>query len=438
MLGEIKVSLPHKYSCRVYQRPLFQAMNVEKKRKAILVWHRRAGKDKSVVNFTAEKTQERVGAYYYIFPKYRQGRKVLWEGIDKDGVKFIDHFPKALRRGQPNNTEMKIEFLNGSLFRVIGGDNIDSVVGTNPVGCVFSEYSLHDPRTWDYMRPILAENGGWAVFVFTPCGENHAYQLLEMAQNDPEWFCQVLTVDDTGAIMPEVLAQERKEIIAKDGNDALYQQEYYCSFKVPMPGSYYAQQIMKVYDDKRVCNVPYEAIIPVDTWWDLGMDDSTTIWFSQTVGKELRLIDYEEYNGEGLAFYAKLLKEKPYVYGNHNMPHDIDVRELGTGITRKATAESLGIRPIVTVKRSGLDTGIEACRNIFPRCWFDEKKCARGLNALKSYHKVYDEKNKCFKNHPEHDWSSHGADGFRTLGVGYKGMIVASGPAAPFKPKYKY
>lgn len=421
-MKEIKITVPWNYESREYQKPFWKAMNIEKKKRAILVWHRRSGKDKTLINFVVQKMMERVGSYYYFFPTYQQGRKILWEGVDRSGFKFLEHFPKEMLKKKPNDTEMKIDSANGSIFRIVGTDNIDSVVGTNPVGCVFSEYSLQDPMAWDYMRPILAENGGWAVFNFTPRGENHGYQLLEMAKDDPAWFTQVLTVDDTGAISRDVLEQERREIIAKDGNDALYQQEYYCSFKVPIAGAYYAHQIMTADNDGRITGVPYEARIPVDTWWDLGIDDSMTIWFSQTVGREIRFIDYYETSGEGLVHCAKVLRERPYVYGEHTAPHDIEVRELTSGKSRQETARGFGINFRVAPKL-GIEDGIDAARNIFSRCWFDKKKCDRGLNALKSYHKEFDEKNKIYRNHPCHDWASHGADGFRTFAVSYREKI---------------
>ena len=436
-MAELRIKLPYNYDPRDYQLPVLEALDNGLNR-LIIVWHRRAGKEKTCINLIAKKMYERVGNYYYYFPTFAQGRKVLWEGIDKNGFKFLDHFPKALLKKKPNDSEMKIEYINGSTFRVIGTDQVNSLVGANPVGCVFSEFSLQDPMGWDLVRPILAENGGWALFNFTPRGENHGYQLLEMARQDKGWFTQILTVDDTNAIPKEVLEQERREIISKDGNDALYQQEYYCSFKVPIAGAYYATQLMTAEQEKRICVIPYEVNIPVDTWWDLGVDDSTTIWFSQTVGKEIRFIDYYEQNGEGLPHYAKFLQDKKYVYGTHTAPHDIEVRELGTGKSRKETAKSLGIE-FKTAPRLWLEDGIEASRTMLVRCWFDEKKCQRGLNALKSYHKEYDEKNKIYRNHPFHDWSSHGADGFRTFATAYRDKIYKwSDSGQPYKPKYTH
>lgn len=412
-----KITLPHNYTPRDYQLPMLKALD-EGYTRAVCVWHRRSGKDKTFVNIIAKKMFERVGAYYYFFPTYKQGKKILWNGIDRDGFRFMDHIPQRLRK-RTNDQEMFIETVNGSIFQIIGTDNIDSVVGTNPVGCVFSEYSLQDPRAWDYTRPILAENGGFAIFNYTPRGKNHGYYLLQYAKNDPKWFTNVLTVDDTKAIPQDVLDQERKEIIAKDGNDALFMQEYYCSFDVPIQGSYYGTQLMQAEQEKRITNIPVDSTMPVHTFWDLGVGDSTAIWFMQHVGNEMRFIDYYETNGEGLQHYIKVLQDKGYVYGDHYAPHDIEVRELGTGKSRKETAQSLGINFRVAPNLP-LDDGISAVRSILSQCWFDEVRCEKGLSTLRSYHKEFDDKNETYKDRPTHDWSSHGADAFRYFAVSYK------------------
>lgn len=368
---------------------------------------------------------EKVGTYFYIFPEYTQGRKILWDGIDKEGFKFLDHIPQEIRK-RTSNQEMIIELVSGSIFQVVGADKgrIDTIVGTNPIGCVFSEYSLQDPRAWDYIRPILAENGGWCIFNFTPRGENHAYDLLSMAENNDAWFTQVLTVDDTQAIPKEVLKQEREEIIQKNGDDSLFLQEYYCSFTGSVQGAFYVKQLQDMEANGRMCKGLYEPTLPVDTWWDLGMDDSMSIVFTQIVGKELRIIDYLENSGEGLSFYAKQLQEKKYVYGEHNFPHDGDVREMGTGVSRKETAMSLGIKPLNIIKRPDRkEDGIEAVRSILPKCWIDTEKCARLIACLKNFTKEYDEINKVFKNRPVHNWATHGADSVQTFALGYKAKM---------------
>jgi len=417
-----KIRLPFEFTPRDYQLPVLRALDEGVKR-AVCVWHRRSGKDKTFIAHTGKKMYERVGGYYHFFPTYKQGKKVIWNGRDRDGMKFTDHIPKALRK-RVDNTDMLIEMMNGSIYQVVGTDKIDSIVGVNPVGCIFSEYALCNPAAWDFIRPILAENDGWAAFIYTPRGKNHGYQLLELAKKFPDvWYSEVLTVEDTKAISERILKQEKLEIISKDGNDALYQQEYMCSFEVPIQGAYYAQQLMLAEEDGRITKVPYDTAAEVHTFWDLGIDDSMSIWFMQVAGKELHFIDYFESSGEGLHYYVKYLKNKPYVYGTHYAPHDIKVRELTTGRSRLETARKLGIR-FEVVPRLPIEDGIEACRNMLGRSWFDKEKCERGLNALRSYHKEWDEENQVFRLKPKHDWASHAADAFRTFGVGFREKVV--------------
>jgi len=741
-----EIHLPYKFEPRDYQLPVLRALDNGFKR---IVWvaHRRSGKDKTFINHTAKAMYQRVGAYYYIFPTYKQAKKVIWNGMDRAGFKFMDHIPREIRK-RTDNTDMLVETLNGSIFQLIGSDKIDSLMGANPVGCVFSEWPLQNPAAWDYLRPILAENSGWAAFIYTPRGKNHGYNTLELARAFPDlWFSQVLTVEDTKAIPEDVLAQERVEIIKKDGNDSLYQQEYMCfpkgtsistfrelkdisevrvndrilthtgryrnvkkvfarryegelvvinsygdnkpikltprhpvrvlnpttqtygwkqskeikkndflvlprrkigkpvissylailiawyitegscgknfvsfalnkneidcvdeiikclkefgcgyqkrtdgttlvvlgnscylsdflanncgsgasnkvipfdlisgherlvydtlmkgdgciaktkvetwdsyatiseslaygvqllasslgyragvgrrknsqiimgrkcnvqdsfsvqirkykpkkrgflrirpakygvgvkvrsvsredyngtvynlgvqfdesyvangrvvhncSFDVPIQGAYYAAQLMAADDEGRISGVPYDPSSSVYTFWDLGIDDSMSIWFLQAVGQELHLIDYYENTGEGINFYIKILKEKPYVYGKHYAPHDIKARELTTGRSRLETAKKLGIDFEVVAKLS-IDDGIDAVRMILNRCWFDKVKCEKGLSGLRSYHKEWDEDNQVFKAKPKHDWASHPADAFRTLAVGFQKEI---------------
>lgn len=226
----INVRIPFNYKARPYQKPFWRAMQMQGYKRACLVWHRRAGKDKSVLNFTVDQAlNERVGVYYHCLPSYNQGRKVLWDGIDKDGFKMLDHIPDDVI-AKKNNTEMKVELVNGSIWQVIGADNYDAVMGSNPVGIVLSEYSVSDryPMAWDYFRPILAENGGWAIFIFTPRGRNHAFQIYQMALQNEGWFAELLTADDTGAITRQDIDEERKAGMGED----MIRQEFYCDFLV--------------------------------------------------------------------------------------------------------------------------------------------------------------------------------------------------------------
>lgn len=415
------ITVPHEFTPRPYQLPLLKALDSGFKR-IIQVWHRRSGKDKVDFNYVIKEAARVKANYYYFAPTYSQGKKIIWDNIDNSGFKMLDHIPKALRK-RVDNSNMLIELTNGSIIQVIGTDNIDSIVGTNPRICVFTEYSLQDPRAWQYIRPILAANGGIAIFNFTPRGENHAYDLLRFAELHPEqWYVSKLGVTETKVLSDEILSQEREEMLSQTGDDALYQQEYMISFNAPVQGAYYGAHITKAEEDGRIGTVPYEEGLKVNTYWDLGVDDSMTIWFVQTVGKEIRIIDYLENSGEGMTFYIRELQQKGYVYGEHYAPHDIRVRELTSGKSRLETARTLGI-DFRIAPQLGIEDGIDAARRIFGRIWFDKVKCERGIAALKSYQKEFDEKNKVYKNHPLHNWASHGADAFRYFAVSYEEIV---------------
>lgn len=365
-----------------------------------------------------KKMFERVGSYYYFLPTYKQGKKILWDGMDRNGMRFLDHFPAEVVT-KKNETELKLQVSNGSIFQIVGTDNYDSIMGSNPVGCVFSEYSLQNPAAWDFIRPILAENEGWAVFNYTPRGMNHGHDLYQMAKRNPDWFCELLTVDDTQAIGLDVIEAER----AAGMSEEMIQQEFWCSFEAAIPGAYFASQLRLARKEGRIGRVPHDPAIPVDTWWDLGMDDSTTIWFTQDVGREIHLIDYLEGSGLGLEQYVRLLAtkkdERRFFFGRHVAPHDIRVRELGTGKSRLDTARGLGLNFDVAPKPSNKEDAIQSSRNLFQLCWFDEEHCRQGINALASYHSEYDESKRVVKLTPVHDWASHGADAFQTLALAH-------------------
>ena len=380
-------------------------------KRLIQVWHRRCGKDKTDINIVVKEMCKRVGAYYYFFPTYSQGKKILWDGADKNGFPFLGHFPAELI-DKKNEQELKIHFKNGSIFQIIGVDNVDSIVGSNPIGCVFSEYSLQNPKAWDYIRPILAENGGWAIFNFTPRGRNHAYDLLEMTKNDPKWWVEILPADKTGILSPEILAQERLEIMTKNGDDSLFQQEYFCSFTASIIGAYYYSQYDKALQGGRITKVPYDESALVHTVWDLGISDAMSVGFWQTAGFERHLIDYLEVVGQGLPQVIKLINEKPYTYGKHFAPHDIRQRELSTGMSRLDAAAKLGI-DFEVVPSIGLADGIDMARKFWGRVWVDNDNCQKFLRAIPQYSKEYNEDRRCYNDKPLHDWTSHPADMFR-------------------------
>jgi len=422
----VEITLPLDWRPRDYQRAAWEALETGTKR-ACLVWHRRAGKDLFAINWTASQIFQRVGLYWHVLPTYRQGRKVVWEGRTRDGRAFLDHFPDGNNAGPGNlvtrkrDDEMAMWFANGSVYQVIGADDPDRLVGANPIGIIFSEWSVMPPRVWEFIRPILAENGGWAVFIYTPRGRNHGYRTFNMAQETEGWFAEKLSVDMTHAIPMSAVEDER----AAGMPEELVQQEFYCSFDAPLVGAYYGDLMSTMTEEKRIGKIPYEPERPVTTAWDLGVADYTSIWFHQLVGHEHRLIDYYQASGVGLDHYAKVLSEKPYAYKEHLVPHDATVRELGSGKSRIEMARKLGLNMRV-VPKMPLADGINAVRFLLPKVWIDEERCETGIEGLRQYTKerILDEEGidgeALFRDKPLHNWASHPADALRTLAVGLR------------------
>ena len=415
------LKIPNDWMPRPYQMRAWGALEGGKKR-VLLVWHRRSGKDDVGLHWAATQIVQRPGTYWHMLPAYAQARKAIWDAVDPHkGVRRIDiAFPKAIRETTREDT-MSIRFKNGSYWHLVGSDNYDSLVGTPPVGIVASEWALADPNAWGYIRPILLENDGWALFVTTSRGRNHAAKMFEDYREDPEWHVELLKANETGVFDAKQLEVERREYVndfGEEAGNALFEQEYMCSFDAPTFGAFFAAELRRMEDDDRVTNIPIDRAISVDTSWDLGYSDSTAIWFIQSVGKERRLIDYHEASGMGFDYYAKILKDKGYVYGNHYFPHDIAQSMIGMEKSRLETLRGLGIQATVVPKGS-VEDGINATRRLLDTCWLDRKRCSRGLDCLRAYRREWDEKGKVWKPKPYHDWASHGADALRTFAVGF-------------------
>ncbi|MCI0546929.1 MAG: terminase large subunit [Candidatus Rokubacteria bacterium] len=403
-------------------------------RRLVVVVHRRSGKTSLLLALLSMAMVERVGTYYYITPQFVTGRRIVWDGLDHLGRPMLDAFPAELVAGR-NEVEMQVTLRNRSVFQILGADQADRVRGTNPVGVAFDEYALMPgSEAWDVTRPILAENGGFAVFAFTPQGRNHAHELYEKARQEPEWFTTRKTVADTrrdapgesgGPIITTTqIAQDIREGMPKE----LADQEYYTSFVAAMPGAYYAQALEEAERERRIRRVPWEPTLPVTTAWDLGIDDVTAIVFAQVSGIEVRIIDYLEQSGEGFAYYAKRLGEQRYRYAEHLLPHDADVRELGTGKSRAEALRAFGLSPVRVLPQLPVADGVEQVRMLLPRCYFDQDRCRPLLRALESYRKDWDEEKKTFALKPRHDWASHGADAFRYLAVGLRPTQLSPRP----------
>lgn len=415
------IILPNDWKARPYQQSLFEYMldkqtgdtfPMERKR-ADLVWHRRSGKDSVSLNLGSVASQMRIGTYWHMLPELNQGRKVIWNGIDKFGRRMIDQaFPKEMRAGI-NESDMRINFKNGSIWQVVGSDNYDSLVGTNPVGIVFSEYSVADPRAWDYIRPILAENGGWAIFIYTSRGKNHGFDLYEMAKGNPRWFCELLTVDNTKdaegnyIITPEMVQEERDSGMDED----MIQQEYYCSFDSGLHGAYFTKELIRVRERGGIGKFPWIPDQPVHTFWDLGIRDKNAIWFGQQIDGMVRWIDYMEENNRSLIEWIKICDQQPYAYGLHRGPHDLRVRDYSIGKSRIDVASGHGFNFEISPKTSPNER-VDAIKRFLSRCEFNEATCSKGIDALFNYRREYNDKLKAFLDRPVHDWASHGTDAF--------------------------
>lgn len=403
-----------KFHPRPYQIPMMDALLNKGYKRVMAILPRRAGKDITAFNICIRMLLRKVQTIFYVFPTYSGGRKILWDAITIDGTRVLDFIPEELIDSR-NEQQMRIRLKNGSVFQIIGSDSYDtSLVGTNPGGIVFSEYALADPRAYQYSRPILAANDGWALFISTPRGKNHLWDLWNIGKHNPEtWFVYKMTVEETGHITMSSIEEDRK---SGEMSEDLIQQEYYCSWEMGIEGSYYAKYIDNLRLRSQIGVVMWEPAHKVHTAWDIGVRDSTSIIFFQTIGQSIRIIDYYEKNKEGLEHYVKILSSKPYTYGKHIAPHDIGVQEWGTGMTRIEKAKHLGI----TFTLSGdvsISDGIEAVRSSLPKMWIDEKMCAQIIKSLENYRQEFDAKRKVYNTRPLHDQFSHAADAMRYLCV---------------------
>jgi hypothetical protein len=394
---------------RHYQREVWEAMDQGFKR-AFLVWNRRAGKDHFSLNYMLKRAIQETGIYYYVFPTYTQGKKIVW-----DDTRKMDMIPKEVIKNR-NNTEMKLELVNSSIIQIVGSDRYDSLRGTDPRGIVMSEYAYQHPLAWEVLRPILAANNGWAIFNTTPQGDNHAKELWEYAEQSDRWFTSLKTVDDTQSISKEELAEEQRSM-----DKEMFLQEYYCSFSLGAYGAYFGEQIKWLKNNKRIREIGYDPALPVDTFWDIGINDQTAIFFCQKLGQEIRIIDYLEDVNRGFADYINEIEQKPYTYRKHYLPHDFNHKEFIIGETRLEFAKKRGFTNIEIVPRpKSLQELIDITRRLLPRCWFDEEKTKMGLRALSNYQREYDEVKKIFKNSPLHNWASHGASAFMYMASTYR------------------
>jgi phage terminase large subunit len=411
----MRIQLPNRWKPRKYQQPAWDYLENGGKH-AELVWHRRSGKDEICLHRSSVAAFERIANYWHMLPEYSQARKAIWDAVNPHtGKKRIDEaFPKELRKAT-RNQEMTIEFINGSTWQVVGSDNYDSLVGSTPAGITYSEWALANPAARAYLRPILAENNGWQIFITTSRGRNHAYNTLKTAEKDTGAFAQVLPATATGVFTLEQLEKERQDYIDDYGIDmgnALFEQEYLCSFDAAILGAFYGGELKKARESGRIRPIGCDPELPVYAVMDLGFSDDTAIIWFQVSKSEVRVIDAYSTHGMPIAHYHEVLKAKSYKYGEWlYLPHDARAKSLQTGRSIEEQLRALGWKTRI-VPQLGLIDGIQAARKTFPDLWIDES-CEELLEALAAYRREWDEIKKCFRDQPVHDWTSHYADAFR-------------------------
>lgn len=393
-------------------RAAFQPYHDSDKRYSLTVAHRRAGKTVARINklircaATATVDAPRFG---YLAPYYIQAKDIAWA--------YLQSYCRPILEcgGKVNQSELSVTFgHNGAQIRLYGAENAERLRGLYFDGIVADEAQDIAPSALtQVIMPALADRKGWLDLSGTPKGwGNLLGESYKRAKDDPEWHVQLLKASVTGLIDADELRRLRTMMPENE-----YMQEFECSFDAAITGAYYAKELQKAQDDGRITRVPYDTALKVHTAWDLGVSDSTSIWFYQQVGREIRVIDYLEAAGHGLDYYAKELDKKGYLYGTHYAPHDIQVRELGTGKSRWDIAKGLGIT-FKTLPADSVQDGISTARLLISRMYFDEKKCAIGIDALRQYREKRDEK-RGINLGPLHDWSSHAADSFRYLAMGF-------------------
>jgi hypothetical protein len=397
------------YTPRPLQKNLHAMLDTN--RFNVVVAHRRFGKTVCMINHMIKRAIEETRPnprLHYVSPTYRQSKLVAWD--------YLKTFTSGIPGTKYHETELRCDLPTGARITLLGAENPSSLRGIYSDFVVMDEVaSMPESIFPEIIRPALSDRKGSCAFISTPQGHNYFFELWEAAASNKGWARAMYKASDTGIVDDDELEAARATM-----TESQYLQEFECSFVANVPGSVFGKELQAADDKERITSVPYDPRFRVDTYWDLGMHDYTSIWFTQEVGRgEVHVIDYYENRGEGLPHYASMLDHKEYLYGNHYGPHDLEVRELGTGKSRREMAYELGIA-FRTVSRIPVEDGIHAVRMLIPRCYFDRDNCRQGLEALRHYHRAWSERNRTFRDQPVHDWSSHAADAFRYLAVGLR------------------
>jgi phage terminase large subunit len=389
-------------------RPAFEDFHVRGKRWACIVAHRRAGKTVAAINDligAALICQLPTPRFAYVAPFASQAKDLAWS--------YLRRYTASLPEVKASVSELWVELPNGARIRLYGADNYNRLRGIYLDGVVLDEYADMDPRAWsEVIRPSLADRQGWAAFIGTPKGRNAFWELYERASASPDWFALRLKASETGLVAPDELLALKAELSADE-----YAREMETSFDAAIAGAYYAAALTMAEGEGRIGRVAHDPAAEVHAAFDLGIADATAIWLAQFVGREIRLIDYIENSGVSLDWYARALRERPYLYAPLILPHDALARELGSGQSRVEMLQGMGFC-VRIAPRIGVADGVEAVRRLLPRTWIDAGRCEAGLRALRDYREKTDPKRRVALG-PLHDWTSHPADALRYLMTAY-------------------
>jgi hypothetical protein len=396
-------------------RSVFEDFHDRNQRWAVIVAHRRCGKTVACINDLIVKAlleNKPHAQYAYIAPFYSQAKSVAW--------RYLERFSEPVL-AKSNQSELWVELINGARIRLFGADNPDALRGNFLDGVVLDEMADMKPSVWgEIIRPLLADRLGWATFIGTPKGHNAFYDIFNEAQKKPNWYTKVLRADQTN-LLPQSELDDAKSTMS----DNQYEQEFLCSFEAAIVGAYYGQEMRRITDLDRITTVDYDPMFPCHTAWDLGFNDSTSIWWFQVVYGEIRVLDHHSSNGQAVPFYTGLLQQKEdefgYKYGYHYLPHDARAKTMASGgksiIEQFAT--KIDIKHLKIVPNLSLQDGIQATRLALTRAWFDNR-CEEGIECLRQYQREWDDDKKVFRDRPKHDWTSHSADAFRYLSIVWK------------------
>jgi len=428
-----EIEYPFQFKCRPYQIPAWKALDKGASR-VVCAWHRGAGKDLFALNYLIWRAMDKPAVYLHCFPKYSQAKKSIWSSVHQTdegkAMAYLDHFPKEVIKYK-NSSEMRLELINGAIYQVMGldGKNATQARGMNPTFVILSEYAYMDPESWYTIEPRVSQNKGTALFLSTPNGQNHFYDLYNYAKsgNSKEHFASLLNIENTGILDTSHIDKLRSEGVPED----FIQQEYYCSFTRGAEGSYYGKLIQKAREEDRITiNLKPQSDLPCHTAWDIGIGDAAAIWIFQTLSNgRIKLLHYYENSGEGLDHYIRYLEnwkvKNNTLFGVHYVPHDMRNREFTSGVDRLSAAREMGIEMQIVPKKS-IEEGIQAVRSLLPDCVFDSRECKKGLQCLDFYRKKWNDNLKIYYDEPLHDQWSHGADAFRMLAVGIKAFGTSS------------